>query len=112
MKNTLQTKPQTLLLLGYLRPVFLRARDRWRAGASGTDAVRELCSGCTTIWFLGSVHATAYFDDDDDVSQLYATTTLTWPIRRVHPPPLLGIRLYLFCLFTCSFFCQFFNMHV
>jgi hypothetical protein len=56
------------LLLGYLRPVFLRARDRWRAGASGTDAVRELCSGCTAIWFLGSVRATAYFDDDDDVS--------------------------------------------
>jgi hypothetical protein len=80
-KNTLQTKPQTLLLLGYLRPVFLRARDRWRAGASGTDVVRELCWGCTAIWFLGSVHATAYFDDDDDVSQLSATTTL---LRRRH----------------------------
>jgi hypothetical protein len=66
------------LLLGYLRPVFLRARDRWRAGAFGTDAVRELYSGCTAIWFLGSVHTTAYFDDDDDddVSQLSAMTTL------------------------------------
>jgi hypothetical protein len=80
VKNTLQTKPQTLLLLGYLRPVFLRTRDHWRAGASGTDVVRELCSGCTAIWFLGSVHATAYFYDDDDVSRLSATTTL--PRRR------------------------------
>jgi hypothetical protein len=80
-KNTLQTKPQTLLRLGYLRPVFLRARDRWRAGASGTDAVCELCSGCMTIPFLGSAHVTAYFDDDDDVSQLSATTTL---LRRRH----------------------------
>jgi hypothetical protein len=76
-----KTKSQTLLLLGYLRPVFLCARDRWRAGASGTDAVRELCSGCTAIWFLGSIHATAYFYDDDDVSQLSATTTL---LRRRH----------------------------
>jgi hypothetical protein len=40
----------------------------------------------------------------------YAATTTTWPIRRVHPPPLLGICLYLLYLFTCSFFCQFFNM--
>jgi hypothetical protein len=32
--------------------------------------------------------------------------------RRVHPPPLLGICLYILSLFTCSFFCQFFNMHV
>jgi hypothetical protein len=51
------------------------------AGASRTDAVRELCSGCTAIWFLGSVRASAYFDDDDDVSQLSATTTL---LRRRH----------------------------
>jgi hypothetical protein len=60
--------------------MFLRAQDRWRAGASGTNAVRELCSGCTAIWFLGSVHVTAYFYDDD-VSRLSATTTL---LRRRH----------------------------
>jgi hypothetical protein len=52
-KNTLQ-KPQTLLLLGYLRSVFLRTLDRWRAGASRTNVVRELCSRCTTIWFWGA----------------------------------------------------------
>jgi hypothetical protein len=60
---------QTLLLLEDLCPVFMRAQDRWRAGASGTDAVRELCSGCTTIWFLGGVRATACID--------FSTTTTT-----------------------------------
>jgi hypothetical protein len=40
-----------------------------------TNTVREFCSGCTAIWFLGSVHTTAYFYDDD-VSQLSATTML------------------------------------
>jgi hypothetical protein len=40
---------QTLLLVEDLRPVLLRARNHWRVGASGTDTVRELCSGCTAI---------------------------------------------------------------
>jgi hypothetical protein len=110
MKNTLQTKPQTLLLLGYLRPVFLRARDRWRAGASGTDAVRELCSGCTAIWFLGSVRATAYFDDDDDVSQLSATTALQRrrqgrSVEFIHRPYWVSVSIssvYLLVLFSAS----------
>jgi hypothetical protein len=53
----------------------------WKAGASGTDAVRELFLGSTAIWFLGSVHATSYFYDDNDVSQLSAMTTL---LRRRH----------------------------
>jgi hypothetical protein len=42
----------------------------------------------------------------------YAATTTTWPIRRVHPPPLLSICLYLLCLFTWSFFYKLFIMHV
>jgi hypothetical protein len=66
---------QTLVLVEDPRPVLLRARNRWRVGASGTDVLRELCSGCTSIWFLGSVHAIAYFYDDD-VSRFFATTTL------------------------------------
>jgi hypothetical protein len=60
---------QTLLLEEDLCPVLLRARNRWRTGASGTDTIRELCSGCTTIWFLGSVRATAY-DDDSRLSAM------------------------------------------
>jgi hypothetical protein len=71
---------QTLLLVEDPRPVLLCARNRCRAGASGTDVVCELCSGCTTIWFLGSIHATDYFYDDN-VSRFSATTTL---LRRQH----------------------------
>jgi hypothetical protein len=51
--------------------VLLHARNRRRAGASGTDTVRELCLGCTKIWVLGSIRATVYDDD----SRLSATTT-------------------------------------
>jgi hypothetical protein len=79
-KYILSKQNQTLLFSEDPCPVFLHARDRWRACASGTDAVRELCSECTAIWFFGSVHATAYFYNDD-VSRLSATTTL---LRRRH----------------------------
>jgi hypothetical protein len=59
------------------RPVLLRARNCWREGASGIDTVHELCSGCTTIWFLGA-YARLYDDDD---SRLSAMITL---LRRRH----------------------------
>jgi hypothetical protein len=108
-------KSQTLLLLGYLRPVLLRARDHLRAGASGTDVVRELCSGCMAIWLLGSIHATAYFYYDD-VSRLSATTTL---LRRRHGRSIefihrrCWVSVSIFSLYLLVlFFCQLFNMHV
>jgi hypothetical protein len=54
VKNTLQIKPQTLLLFGYLRPVFLRARDRWRAGASGTEPFVNSARGVRQFGFWGA----------------------------------------------------------
>jgi hypothetical protein len=63
----------SLRFLKDLRLVLLRAWDYWRAGASGTDVVRELCSRCTGNLVFGSVRATVYINDD---SRLTAMTTL------------------------------------
>jgi hypothetical protein len=45
---------QTLVLVEDPRPVLLRARNRWRVGASGPDVLRELCSGVRQFGFWGA----------------------------------------------------------
>jgi hypothetical protein len=113
---------QNLKLCCYsgISPVLLRARDHQRAGAFGTNVVRELYSGCTTIWFLGAFArlptSTTTTPDCSNYSAT-TTTTTTWLIRG--PPTLsaiMSICFYLSSLFMCCSFYPFFMipfyMHV